>query len=200
MNIGLLQKLTLSNSLLQKRNKFFGDDTGDNSIINKRASFGQWIRKLLLVILIISFSFPAFATTNKNNCSQRQRAIMSDIRRYYAECEIKENKAVSPGEDFDKLAKDMFDKGIIKTPYPKTYGDCSYGLDFDSMGDLKIYCAYHGDIKNADWFYRIKRLSNNNSLSFGFYVFIGLVFISFCISCIKGFHKIAKEDVQKKEQ
>ena len=167
---------------------------------NRGISFGKWVTKILLVIFIISFSLPAFATSNKNNCSQRQRAIMSDIRRYYAECGIKENKAVSPGEDFDKLVKDMFDKGIIKSPYPTTYGDCSYGLEIDSMGDLKIYCVYHGDINNAEEFYQKSRNSHNNSLSLGFYVFIVLVFISFCVSCIKGFHKIAKEDVQKKEQ
>ena len=183
------QKLVCNQSL----QSFF-----DSFSPNRGISFGKWVTKILLLISIISFSFPVFATSNKNNCSIKQRAMMSDIRRYYYECGIKENKAVSPGEDFDRLAKDMFDKGLIKTPYPKIYGDCSYGLDIDSMGDLKIYCVYHGDINNADKFYQKSRNNHNNSLPLGFYVFIVLVFISFCVSCIKGFHKIAKEDVQKK--
>lgn len=151
--------------------------------------------KVLLLVFIISLSLPVWGTSNKFDCSQIQRSIMSDIRKYNAEYEIKNDQVFPPGEDFDKLAKDMLDKGIIKVPYRKGYGDCSYGLDYDSLGDLKIYCKYHGDINNAEWLKRVNRVRRNNSLSFGFTVMLGLVFVSFCVSCIKAFFRSSKKKV-----
>lgn len=141
--------------------------------------------EVLLLILFFSFPISAFCSSNKNNCSLIQKSIFSKIKEYYVKNEIRWDKTVPPGKEFDKLIGEMVDKGFLNNPDYKSHIDCSYGLDIDSLGDLKIYCVYHGDIQNADWFIREIKVKRNYSLSFGFCLMIVLVFISFCVSCIK---------------
>ncbi len=156
--------------------------------------------EILLLILMFSYPISGFASSNKNRCYLIQRSMLSDIRKYYAEYEKKGGEIVTPGEGFNKLAKDMFDKGVIKYPYSNKYGNCSYGVEVESSGDIKFYCVYHGDLINAERYEQMFVKRRNNSLPLGFFVMLVLVFISFCVSCIKVFLRSEKNEKIEKEE
>ena len=156
--------------------------------------------EVLLLILMFSFPISGFASSNKNSCYLIQKSMFSNIWRYFVEYGKKGEKIFPPGEEFNKLAKDMLDKGVIKYPYPNRFGNCSYGVEVDSSGRVKMYCVYHGDWDNAEKYERMTKKRINNSLPFGFWVMLGLVMVSFCISFIKIFFRSIKKKVTEENK
>ena len=106
---------------------------------------------ILLIFVIVPSVIVAYKPPPEHNCSRLQYSMARHAEMFFMDNNYSFQSAL-PDERFKELCNILLEKNYIKEPFKYYYDDCSYGLILSDSNELKIYCKYHGNYKNADKF------------------------------------------------
>lgn len=161
---------------------------------NNKNNFLKYI--FLFLLVIVPSVIVAYKPPPEHNCSRLQYSMARHAEMFFMDNNYS-FKSTSSDERFKELCNILFEKKYIKEPFRYYYKECSYGLILSDSNELKIYCKYHGNYKNADKFSGMSSARYFAGKREGFYLILIFVCaipgILIC-SCKAAYRKSSKKE------